>query len=215
MNYNRTRMKSINLLRSKFICAFAAILIAVVPARAADPAPDAKAPAVAAADKDTVDLVNYFLKVELADANPKLIDPFLAVKTETLPKKLQNRAAAKQIEVSAILRIHDTKKKGIFVQPTAEICSETSFVKPLSMASFFPSPGYEEVTEDELKYVMDNTKCTEVDLGCRFSMLIFYEKKKDRIVKFNAADPIMAKVAEFRGKGGSTHFFGGGYSCMH
>ncbi len=97
-----------------------------------------------------------------------------------------------------------------------DACDESSFVKPLSLASSFPDPGYETVTEDELKYVIDNTKCTEIDLGCRFSMLIFFEKKKERIVKFNAADPIMAKVAEARGKGGGTsHFFGGGYSCMH
>jgi hypothetical protein len=191
------------------------MMIAIVPARAADPAPDAAAAAPAAADKSTVDLVNYFLKVELADASPKLIDPFLAVKTETLPKKLQNKAAAKQVEITALLRLSHVKKKGIFVQPLAEECSETSFVKPLTMAGFFAAPGYEEVTEDDLKCVMDQTKCTEVDLGCRFSMLIFYEKKKDRIVKFLATDPIMAIVAGCRGGGGTTHFFGSGYSCMH
>lgn len=190
----------------------AAFLLAAGPARAADPAPGAAA--AAPADKETIELVNYFLKVDLADANPKLIDPFLAVKTETLPKNLRNRAAAKQVEIAALLRIHDTKKKGIFVQPTPE-CSETSFVKPLAMASYFPSPGYEEVSEDDLKCVMDQTKCTEIDLGCRFSMLIFYEKKKDRILKFNAVDPIMAVVAGCRGKGGSSHFFGLGYTCMH
>jgi hypothetical protein len=75
--------------------------------------------------------------------------------------------------------------------------------------------GYESVTEDELKYVVETTKCTEVDLGCRFSMMIFFEKGKDRLIKFNPADPIMAKVAESRGKGGTTHFFGAGYSCLH
>jgi hypothetical protein len=96
-----------------------------------------------------------------------------------------------------------------------EDCSEKNFVKPLSMASFFPDPDYEEVTEDDLKCVMEQTKCTEIDLGCRFSLLIFFEKKKDRVLKFNAVDPIMAKVAECRGKGGTTHFFGMGYTCMH
>jgi hypothetical protein len=172
-------------------------------------------PAAAAADKTTIDLVNYFLKVDLADANPKLIDPFLAVKTETLPKKLQAKAAAKQVEVTQLLRIHDVKKKGIFVQPSAaaQACTAADFVKPLSMSGMFS--GYEVVTEDELKYVIDQTKCTEDDLGCRFSMLIFFEKGKDRVIKFNPADPIMAKVAEYRGKGGSSHFFGMGYSCLH
>ncbi|HXS99539.1 MAG TPA: hypothetical protein VN915_02590 [Elusimicrobiota bacterium] len=190
----------------------AALLFAAVPSRAAE----AKSDAAATADKTTIELVNYFLKVDLSEANPKLIDPFLAVKTETLPKKLQRKAAAKQTEIAALLRIHDIKKKGIFVQSTGQACDEASFIKPLSLASAFPSPlPYEEVTEDELKCVMEQTKCTEIDLGCRFSMLIFFEKKKDRIIKFNASDPIMAIVAGCRGAGGTSHFFGMNYTCMH
>jgi hypothetical protein len=201
MNYN-----------NRMVILLSALLLLSGPAKAADsPAPAA----AATASKETIELVNYFLKVELADANSKLIDPFLAVKIETLPKKLQNKAAAKQVEVAAVIRIHTTKKKGIFVQPPVEECSETSFVKPLSMAGFFPAPGYEEVTDDELACVMEQTKCTEIDLGCRFSLLIFFEKKKDRILKFNAIDPMMAIVAGCRGKAGTTHFFGAGYSCMH
>ncbi len=188
----------------------AAFLLLAGPARAADPKPAS----AAAADPETLELVNYFLKVDLAAANPKLIEPFLAVKTETLPFKLRRKAEAKQVEVAAIVRLHDTKKAGVLVQP-AENCGAKDFIKPLNMASFFPFPSYEEVSEDELKYVMDQTKCTEIDLGCRFSLLIFFEKKKDRVLKFAASDPIMAKVAEFRGHSGTTHFFGMGMTCMH
>ena len=202
MNYNK-----------HMIILFAALLLASGPARAADPKPDvASASAPAEADKSTVDLVNYFLKVDLPDANPKLIDPFLAVKTETLPQKLRGKAAAKQVEITALLRLHAVKKKGIFVQPT-EGCSEKDFVKPMKMMGYMM--GYEVVNEDELKYIMDKTKCTEIDLGCRFSMLIFFEKKKDRVVKFLSADPIMALVAESHGSGGTTKFFGMNYTCMH
>ena len=190
----------------------AALLLACGPARAADPKPDAAASAPVEADKDTIELVRYFLGVDLPDANPKLINPFLAVNTETLPKKLRGPAAAKQVEITGLLRLHDVKKKGIFVQPT-DNCSEKNFVKPMTMSSFF-SQGYEVVNEDELKYVMDKTKCTEIDLGCRFSMLIFFEKKKDRVIKFIAADPIMAIVAESH-RGGTTKFFGMNYNCMH
>jgi len=197
MNYNKT-----------MAWILASFLLLTAPAARAE-----KKDASPSADKTTVELVQYFLKVPTAEANPKLIDPFLAVKTETLPKKLRGRAAAKQAEIGALLRLHDTKKGGSLVQPL-EGCSEKDFVKPLSMAGFF-SEGYETVTEDELKYVMDKTKCSEIDLGCRFSMLIFYEKKKDRILKFTAADPIMAIVAESRGKGSGTRFFGMGITCMH
>jgi hypothetical protein len=206
-------MTNTNLLRSKFILVFIGILFAAPSIRAVDAA--SVADSAGTADKNTIDLVNYFIKVDLADANTKLIDPFLAVKTDTLPKKLRNKAAAKQIEVAQLLRIHDVRKKGIFVQQPAEECSEKDFVKPLSMSSFFPEPGYEEVTEDDIQCVMAQTKCTEIDLGCRFSMLIFYEKKKDRVLKFNANDPIMAIVAGCRGKAGTTHFFGMSYTCMH
>jgi hypothetical protein len=193
-------------------CALAAVSLAGASARAESPKPGASASAPAEADKSTIDLVNYFLKVDLPDANPKLIDPFLAVKTEELPQKLRGKAAAKQLEITALLRLHNVKKKGIFVQP-AEGCLEKDFVKPMAMSRYF-SLGYEIVNEDELKYVMKTTQCTETDLGCRFSMLIFFEKKKDRVVKFLSADPIMAIVAESHG-GGSTKFFGMHYTCMH
>ena len=204
MNYNR----SMTIL-------FAAFLLAASPARAADPKPDAPAAAgkTAPADKTTVDLVNYFLKIDLADANPKLIAPFLAVKPETLPAKLRRKAEVKQIEVAALVRLHDTKKMGFMIQPAQE-CNEKDFVKPLSMESSFSDDG--KVTEDELKYVQDKTKCTEIDLGCRFSLLIFFQKGKDRILKFNPSDPIMAMVAEARSKaGGTTHFFNMTFNCMH
>jgi hypothetical protein len=203
MNYNRTMM-----------ILLATFLLLAGPVRAAETKADAAAAAPAPADKSTIDLVNYFLKVQLADASPKLIDPFLAVKIETLPKKLQQKAMAKQIEITQVLRVHSVKKKGIFVQPV-EGCTEESFIKPLSMQSSFPSPDYEVVSEDELRCVMDQTKCSEIDLGCRFSLMIFFEKKKDRVLKFNASDPLMAKVAECRNGGGTSHLFGMGYSCMH
>jgi hypothetical protein len=191
-----------------------ALLLLSGPARAAASKPAAASETSVEADTGTIALVNYFLKVELSEASPKLVEPFLRVKIDTLPKKLQRKAEVRQTEVAAIVRLHDTRKAGFIVTP-AENCGPSDFIKPLSLASAFPMPGYETVTEDELKYVMDTTKCTEIDLGCKFSMLIFFEKKKDRIVKFNATDPLMAKVAEFRGHGGTTHFFGGGMSCMH
>lgn len=171
-----------------------------------------KAPEAAPADKRTVELVQYFLKVPTAEASPKLIDPFLAVNTDTLPEKLRGKAAAKQVEINALLRLHERKKAGSLVYP-AEGCTETSFVKPLNTAGFFPN--YEDVTEDELAFVMKRTKCTEIDLGCRFSLLIFFQKGKPRIMKFAAADPIMAIVAESHNGGGTSQLFGLGITCEH
>jgi hypothetical protein len=198
MNYNR----SMKLL-------LAALLLAAGPVFAED-----KKDEPAPADKQTVELVQYFLKVPTEDASPKLIDPFLAVKSETLPKKLRNKTVAKQAEIGALLRLHDTKKGGTYIHH-AEGCSEKDFVKPLTLSGFFGPPAYAEVTEDEIQYVQTNTHCTELDLGCRFSLLIFFEKKRPRVIKFLAADPIMAIVAQSHGGGTGSHLFGSGLTCEH
>ncbi|MBI3564015.1 MAG: hypothetical protein HY079_02325 [Elusimicrobia bacterium] len=168
----------------------------------------------AAAEKTTVQLVEYFLKVPTSEADPKLVNPFLAVDTQTLPKKLRKKALGKQIEIRNLIKLHETKKAGSILMPL-EGCSEKDFVLPLNQASFYLGLGYEEVNEDELEYVKNKTKCTEVDLGCRFTMKLFFTKSKPRRMMFIPEDPIMAIVAESRGKGGSTKFFGLGLTCMH
>lgn len=187
----------------------ASLFLFAVPARAVPPG------VASSSDTATIDLVNYFLKVPTAEADPKFVPPFLAVDADSLPKKLRRKAFAKQVEIKALIKLHDEKKQGSFVSPL-EGCSEKDFVLPLEQAGLYGGMGYEEIDEDELKYVMDRTKCDEIDLGCRFSLKIFFKKKKDRRLMFYAQDPIMALVAESRGKGGNTRFFGGaGLGCMH
>jgi hypothetical protein len=188
----------------------AAFLLAAAPLRAADPAPDAPA----AADATTLQVVDVVLKTPMADLDPRLIGPFQAVKLESLPKKLRRKVEEKQIEIATLIKLHDTKKKGSLIQP-AEDCSEKDFVLPLSQTDIFHQAGFVDVTEDELKYVMETTKCTEVDLGCRFSLKIFYTKPKPRVLAFHQNDPIMAIVAASHGGGTGTHFFGIGLTCMH
>ena len=63
---------------------------------------------------------------------------------------------------------------------------------------------------------MDQTKCTEEDLGCRFSLLIFFEKKQEPHREVQRRRPHHGEGGRVHGgKGGSTHFFGMGYSCLH
>lgn len=173
----------------------------------------AATPDAGTADKTTLDLVQYFLKVDTAEANPKLIDPFLKIDPETLPKKLRKKTMGKQFELKTLLKLHDTKKMGVLIQKKDD-CDPNAMIHPLSQADTYLGFGNEEINEEELEYVMKKTKCNEIDLGCRFSLLIFFEKKKPRRLEFLAADPIMAIVAESRGKGGSTHFFGMGVTCL-
>ena len=198
MNYN-TPMKLL----------LAALLLLSGPVLAED-----KKDEPATADKQTIELVQYFLKVPTEDASPKLIEPFLGVKPDTLPKKLRNKTIAKQAEIAGLLRLNDTKKKGSYVYH-AEGCTGEDMVKPLKMAAFFGPPAYAEVTEDEIQYVQNTTHCTEIDLGCRFSLSIFFDKGKPRVLKFLAADPIMAIVAQSHGGGSGSHLFGSGLTCEH
>jgi hypothetical protein len=195
----------------RMIAALLALVLLVGPAGAQDAKPAEKAPA----GKTTLELVDYFLKVPISEANPKLIDPFLQVDPETLPKKLRRKVQGRQIEISTLLKLHETKKAGSLIQPS-EVCTGKEMILPLDQAEFYKGFGYEEVNEDELQYVMNKTKCTEIDLGCRFSLKIFFKKGKDRRLEFYASDPIMGIVAETRGKGGGgTRFFGIGLTCLH
>ena len=192
-----------------YFFAFLVAALAACPLRAAD-----VQKSTATADSKTVELAEYFIKVPTAEANPKLVTPFLAIDTETLPKKMRRKAKAKQFEIQTLLKLHDTKKMGFLIRPM-EGCAEKDFVLPLGQAATFLSMGYEEITEDELDFVKSKTKCEEIDLGCRFSMKLFFTKPKPRRLMFAASDPIMAIVAESRGKHGNTNFFGGpGFSCF-
>lgn len=177
-------------------------------------AADGKSATEKSAGQTNLQLVEYFLTVPVADANPTLVEPFLAVDPASLPKTLRRKTEARQIEIRTLIKLHETKKKGSLI-PTSEECTGKEMVLPLDRADFYASFGYEEVAEDELQYVMHKTQCTELDLGCRFSLKIFFKRKKPRRLMFYAADPIMALVAEYRGKAGSTKFFGIGLTCMH
>jgi hypothetical protein len=168
-------------------------------------------------DKKTLEIAEYFIRTPTSQVSPKLVKSFLAIDSEALPKKMRDKVRAKQIKISTLVKLHDTKKMGILIQPM-ESCSEKDFVLPLSQAAFYLALGYEEIDEDSLKFVEEKTKCNEIDLGCRFSLKIFYTKAsgKPRRLAFYQADPIMAMVAESKGKSATgTRFFGMGMTCLH
>ena len=207
MNYNRAM-------------AFLLALLLVVPARPAAAAPRRRkaaetGAAAGTADKTTVELVEYFLKVPTSDANPELVDPFLAVKTETLPARLRGKARAKQIEIRALIKVHDAKKKGMIVQRPAG-CTMDSFVRPFSDEYAYRIAHYVPITEDEELYLLKQTGCVETDLGCEFSLTIFHDagSTRPRRLMLHESDPLMGIVARYREHGsGGTRFFGTGLFC--
>jgi hypothetical protein len=166
------------------------------------------------ADATAVQLADYFVKTDVADANPKLVEPFLAIDAATLPKRLREKAAAKQVEIRTLLKLHDTKKKGNWVQPV-DGCKITDIVKPLKDIPIYKLAEFVELKEDEEQFVMSKTNCTELNMGCEFSLIIFFEKGKPRQLMLQGKDPLWAIVAQMHGKGGQTNFFGTGLSCMH
>ena len=201
MNYNSGMISALLL----------SLLLAAGPARAADAAP----PDAGTADETTVKLVDYFLKTPIADANPKLVDPFLAVDSAALPKRQRAKAKAKQLELKTLLKLHETKKKGNWLQP-AEGCTVDTIVKPLKDMPIYALAGYVEINETEEQYVMEKTHCTEQDMGCQFSLIIFHDKGKPRRLELHERDPLNAFVTESHSKtAGQTKFFGVGLTCAH
>ncbi len=196
MNYNIVAMRTLLALL---------LLLAAAPSRAADPV---------AADSSTVRLADYFVQTPINEADPKLVSPFLALDAQTLPKRLREKARAKQLAIQALLKLHDTKKKGNWLQPVGG-CTAESFVKPLKDIPAYAMAGYVPITEEELKYIMHKTNCTELDLGCQFTFTIFYDKKKPRKLMLHQNDPIDALAAESHGPHGQTNFFGVGLTCQH
>lgn len=171
-------------------------------------------------EKTQIKIAEYMLKTPMNEASPALVEPFLALDSETLPKRLREKARAKQLEIKTLLKLHDTKKKGSVLQPV-EGCTVSSFLKPTKDIPLYRMMGFEEIFEDEEKEVMERTLCREVDLGCHFSLMIFYDagSKKPRRLFLHGNDPMMTLVAVARNKGkatiGGNGYFGiGGVSCM-
>jgi hypothetical protein len=201
MNYNDPMKRAILL----------SLLLAAVPAFAADK----KVDDAGTADATTVRLAEYFLKTDLGAADPKLVSPFLAVDPATLPKRLRVKTAAKQIEIHSLLKLHDTKKKGNWLQEADKGCQLTDIVKPLKDIPIFQLAEFVDITEEEEQFTMQRTKCTELDLGCQFTLIIFFDKGKPRRLMLQKKDPLFAIIAQSHGKGGQTNFFGAGLSCYH
>lgn len=164
------------------------------------------APAARSADDaDRVKLVEYMLKTPTADADPKLVAPFMEIDTATLPKKFQQKAKAKQVEIQLLLKVAKGKKKGPFRYP--EACQAKRY-GPEGIQIMNMIIGNTLVEPDEVEYIMLKTSCTEEQLLCEFSLNVVKipRQGKPPLIKYYLmeSDPLMALVAEKRGGGGSA-----------
>ena len=88
----------------------ALLLCLTFPAAAADSGPD---------EATRIKIAEYMLKTPLNEADPSLVSGFMKLDASALPKKLQDKARGKQLEIDAIVKIHNGKKKGPFRFPAA------------------------------------------------------------------------------------------------
>lgn len=187
-----------------------------IPARAAlilllSAAPACSAGAVPP-DDDTVEMVKAFLKMPTAELPAAHIPRFLAVDPRILPAKLRQPFLAKRLELRTLAHLAEGKKRGVVRMPAAD-CSvpdetegETMWVMRMA--------GYEEISLNEEIFLEKETRCTQRDLMCEFSLRVVVEKKgkppKSRPHFFlNTRDPLFGLVGKYRsGSKGETHFFG-------
>lgn len=168
------------------------------------------------AKKADIELAEYMLKVELSEASPSAVGPFLALDPEGLPKRLRRGVRARQLEVRGYVKLHQTKKKGGILQP-AEDCGPNSYIKPTRDLPLYQQAGWtEEITEAEEDQVMEYTRCQEPDLGCLFTMMVFKDagSKVPRRLFFMGSDPIIMLVVSSRKKTLGGNYFGTGLSCL-
>ena len=170
-------------------------------------------------DPDTLAMVKAFLKMPTDQLPAEHIPKFLAVDPDSLPVNLRERFLAKKVELYSLKQIADGNKRGSVRMPQEDCAvskdARSPIVKLLRMA------GYLDITEDEEKFVMDHTHCTEHDLMCEFTLQVVAEpvgKKKEvrRKLLLHVRDPLMTLVGQYRDQGREkqTNFFGMmGASC--
>lgn len=152
-----------------------------------------------------VKIVEYMLKMPINEADPTLVAGFMKLDPDILPKKFRDKARAKQIEIDAIVKIHNGKKKGPFRFPAA--CTPKRY-GPEGVRIMAMIMDNEEIAWEEEEYLELKGNCTEDQLICEFSLNVVVIPRKGRppLKRFflMANDPLMAWVAEKRGGGASA-----------
>ena len=163
-------------------------------------------PLFAEDEKTQLQLVEYMLKVPLDQADPKLVSPFMQINADTLPKKWRDKARAKQLQIDAIVKIHQGKKKGPFRFPDPKCTPKRYGPEGIKIMNMIP--GNFEIRQEEEEYIELKTNCTEEQLLCEFSMNVVViprpGKPSLRHYFLIESDPLMAIAAEKRGGGGSA-----------
>lgn len=153
-----------------------------------------------------IKIAQYMLKTPMNEADPTLVSGFMKLDPESLPKKLRDKVRGKQMEIDAVVKIHNGKKKGPFRFPAA--CQIKIYEGPEGMRLMKMIMGNVEIAGDEEEYLELKGNCTEEQLMCEFSLNIVIMRPKGKPPEKHyflmEQDPLMAWVAEKRGGGASA-----------
>ncbi len=187
----------------------------------------------AAASKDQVKLVEYFLKTPTKNLNPDMVPAFLSVGSQNLPKKLREKYTAKVMELYSLRKTAEGKKEGFIRTPddSSPQCREFRVKKGLRMySSVFPKDlikgksvpeimrmlrlgHFARLSGQYMPCLQKKTQCTEQDMVCGFTLNILSAKKgKGRrnyyFIYENDPLGVAYSLCERPGVGKNTHFFG-------
>jgi len=185
------------------------------PAHAARKKAEKPEPGVTASST-TIKMVEHFTTVETADLPVEAIPEFMAVDPKTLPSRLRTKYQAKKLELAALKKNADGKKKGFFRRMGNDkqaLCVPEEGDE--QTVALLPQMGFEPITEDEEKFLMQKTNCSECELNEDFSLTMYIvppKKKGDKGIRYlflSQNDPLMGLIASYRAGGtGPTAFFG-------
>ena len=210
--------------RGRFLLVPVLILAASLPVGAATSKKKPAAPVAEAAkpeagvtaSPETVKLVELFVTKETADLPPEDVPQFMAVDAKTLPSKLRAKYLAKKLELIALKRNADGKRKGFFRRMGNDKQAQCSYEEgDEETVGLLRQMGFEQISEDEERFLMQKTNCSECELTEEFTLTMYIvppKKKGDKAVRYlflSQSDPLMGLVASYRAGGsGPTNFFG-------
>ncbi|TPW20685.1 MAG: hypothetical protein FD126_1440 [Elusimicrobia bacterium] len=180
----------------------------------------AKAPAEAPPANDDEKLVDYFTKSETSDLDPKAIPRFMELDLSKMSPGRRAAALGKRLELKALRKAMESKTKPpirrVGQDPLQECGVEEGSAQ---QAKIMATIGFMPVTQDEVAFLAQRTKCTECELSDEFTytrLIVPGDKAKkiptEKHMFIHAKDPLMALVSQYRagGKGG-TDFFSVGF----
>lgn len=177
------------------------------------------APAAAPASTETVHLVELFLKAPIDQLPPESLERLLGLDPESLPKKLRRPYQARSLEIQSLKHMADRKKKGSVLTPEDK-CEVPKPAKSQDVKVLMGA-GYQEITDEEERWLTQKTRCTEHDMLCEFTLQILDEQRgtgKKKTVERRyflycrgaSCDPLMILVGVHRAgaKAPQSNFFG-------